>query len=160
MAERLGHIRKHSIGALAPRARSATQVDSGICRICRGEGTHDEPLFHPCRCSGSIQHVHQDCLMEWLSHSQKKYCELCKTSFRFTKYYDPNMPQYLSLSIFMRQTLRYMFNSIMGWMRIIFASCFWVSWLPYAMRKGWTYMFWITQESWGGLQTQRSGQAQ
>lgn len=95
--------------------------------------------------------------MEWLSHSQKKYCELCKTSFRFTKYYDPNMPQYLSLSIFMRQTLRYMFNSIMGWMRIIFASCFWVSWLPYAMRKGWTYMFWITQESWGGLQTPKIG---
>lgn len=24
-------------------------------------------------------------LMEWLQHSQKKYCELCKTPFQFTK---------------------------------------------------------------------------
>ncbi|KAF3924812.1 hypothetical protein ABW21_db0202356 [Orbilia brochopaga] len=55
------------------------------CRICRSEGTAEEPLYHPCKCSGSIKYVHQDCLMEWLQHSQKKHCELCKTNFRFTK---------------------------------------------------------------------------
>lgn len=43
------------------------------CRICRSEGSPEEPLFHPCKCSGSIQHVHQECLMEWLSHSHKKH---------------------------------------------------------------------------------------
>ena len=25
------------------------------CRICRGEATEDNPLFHPCKCRGSIK---------------------------------------------------------------------------------------------------------
>jgi E3 ubiquitin-protein ligase DOA10 len=31
-----------------------------ICRVCRSEGTLDQPLFHPCKCSGSIRYVHQE----------------------------------------------------------------------------------------------------
>ena len=31
-----------------------------ICRVCRGEGTPENPLFHPCRCSGTIKFIHQD----------------------------------------------------------------------------------------------------
>lgn len=31
-----------------------------ICRVCRSEGTVEEPLFHPCKCSGSIRFVHQE----------------------------------------------------------------------------------------------------
>lgn len=31
-----------------------------ICRVCRCESTPDHPLFHPCKCSGSIRFVHQD----------------------------------------------------------------------------------------------------
>ena len=31
-----------------------------ICRVCRCEGTPDQPLFHPCLCSGSIKFIHQD----------------------------------------------------------------------------------------------------
>lgn len=30
------------------------------CRICRTEGTEKEPLFYPCKCSGSIKFVHQE----------------------------------------------------------------------------------------------------
>ncbi|VUC38036.1 unnamed protein product [Clonostachys rosea] len=129
----------------------------GICRICRGEGTHEEPLFHPCKCSGSIQHVHQDCLMEWLSHSQKKYCELCKTSFRFTKFYNPSMPASLPVSVFFQQLIRYVIQNFLGWFRVIIAISFWVSWLPWFMRRGWASLFWISQESWGSTQGQFSG---
>lgn len=28
--------------------------------MCRGEGTVQEPLYHPCKCSGSIRFVHQE----------------------------------------------------------------------------------------------------
>ncbi len=35
--------------------------------------------------------------MEWLSHSQKKHCELCKTPFRFHQLYHPDMPKALLL---------------------------------------------------------------
>lgn len=31
-----------------------------ICRVCRLEGTSEQPLFYPCRCSGSIKYVHQE----------------------------------------------------------------------------------------------------
>ena len=31
-----------------------------VCRICRMEGSHEQPLFNPCNCSGSIRFIHQD----------------------------------------------------------------------------------------------------
>uniref|UniRef100_A0A8C5CK19 RING-type E3 ubiquitin transferase n=1 Tax=Gadus morhua TaxID=8049 RepID=A0A8C5CK19_GADMO len=55
-----------------------------ICRVCRSEGTYDKPLYHPCVCTGSIKFIHQECLLLWLKHSQKEYCELCKHRFAFT----------------------------------------------------------------------------
>src|SRR5690348_15157294 len=83
----------------------AAHSDDGAdtCRICRGEAALEQPLFYPCKCSGSIRYVHQDCLKEWLAHSQKKYCELCKTPFRFTKVYDKSMPEVVPWPLFLRQ---------------------------------------------------------
>lgn len=31
-----------------------------ICRVCRGEGSPEQPLRHPCACAGSIRFVHED----------------------------------------------------------------------------------------------------
>lgn len=45
----------------------------------------DHPLFHPCKCSGSIRYVHQDCLIAWLQTSRKRYCETCSANYEFTK---------------------------------------------------------------------------
>uniref|UniRef100_A0AAQ5XX78 E3 ubiquitin-protein ligase MARCHF6 n=1 Tax=Amphiprion ocellaris TaxID=80972 RepID=A0AAQ5XX78_AMPOC len=59
-------------------------TDSDICRVCRSEGTLDKPLYHPCVCTGSIKFIHQECLVQWLKHSRKEYCELCKHRFAFT----------------------------------------------------------------------------
>ncbi|KAF5002585.1 hypothetical protein FGRMN_269 [Fusarium graminum] len=120
-----------------------------ICRICRGEGTPEEPLFYPCKCSGSIKYVHQDCLMEWLSHSQKKYCELCKTSFRFTKLYAPDMPQSLPVHIFIGHMARYFLQNVLVWLRAAMAISVWLFWLPYFMRSVWSFMFWISDEGFG-----------
>lgn len=30
------------------------------CRICSGPAEPGEPLFHPCKCSGTIRYIHQD----------------------------------------------------------------------------------------------------
>lgn len=49
----------------------------------RCESTPEQPLFYPCLCKGSIRYIHQDCLVEWLKHSNKTSCELCKVPFRF-----------------------------------------------------------------------------
>ncbi|CEJ82442.1 hypothetical protein VHEMI02504 [[Torrubiella] hemipterigena] len=135
----------------AVRPSTAPDGDSGpapldaaspICRICRGEGTAAEPLFYPCKCSGSIKFVHQDCLMEWLSHSQKKYCELCKTSFRFTKLYSPDMPTTLPWRVFVQHMSKHLFWNMVTWLRAILTISIWVGWLPYFMRGVWSFMFW------------------
>lgn len=120
------------------------------CRICRGEGTEEEQLFYPCKCSGSIKFVHQACLVEWLSHSQKKHCELCKTPFRFTKLYDPNMPQNLPAPLFLRQLLIHSFRTIVTWLRFVLVAFVWLGWLPWSMRAIWRALFWLADGRWSG----------
>ena len=39
------------------------QCEEWVCRVCHGESDDEHPLFHPCKCSGSIKYVHQDCLL-------------------------------------------------------------------------------------------------
>ncbi|KAK4460185.1 putative E3 ubiquitin ligase SUD1 [Cladorrhinum samala] len=124
-------------------------ADPDTCRICRGEGTPQEPLFYPCRCSGSIKHVHQDCLMEWLSHSQKKHCELCKTPFRFTKLYDPDMPKTLPWHVFASHMTKYLFTNALVWLRATLVASVWLGWLPYLMRAIWAFLFWLSDEGFG-----------
>lgn len=50
--------------------------DGCVCRICRMSAEVGTPLFHPCRCSGSIKFVHEPCLIRWLEHSGKAACEV------------------------------------------------------------------------------------
>ncbi|XP_062853775.1 E3 ubiquitin-protein ligase MARCH7 isoform X2 [Trichomycterus rosablanca] len=61
--------------------------EGDLCRICQmGETSSSNPLIEPCRCTGSLQYVHQDCIKKWLrskitSGSNLEAittCELCK----------------------------------------------------------------------------------
>ncbi|KAJ5628776.1 hypothetical protein N7490_011004 [Penicillium lividum] len=122
--------------------------DMDTCRICHGEATNEEPLFYPCKCSGSIKFVHQSCLVEWLAHSQKKHCELCKTPFRFTKLYDPNMPQNLPTPLFLRQALIQSLGTIVTWLRFGLVAFVWLGWLPWSMRAIWRALFWLADGRW------------
>ncbi|KAI9823012.1 MAG: hypothetical protein M1832_002666 [Thelocarpon impressellum] len=126
--------------------------EADTCRICRGEGTQTEPLFYPCKCSGSIKFVHQECLMEWLSHSQKKHCELCKTPFRFTKLYHPQMPQSLPTSVFLRHVVTHGLSNIVTWARFLLVCFVWLAWLPWSMRTVWRFLFWIADGGWATWQ--------
>ncbi|PBP17185.1 RING finger membrane protein, partial [Diplocarpon rosae] len=122
--------------------------DADTCRICRAEGTDTEPLFHPCKCSGSIKYVHQDCLMEWLSHSQKKHCELCKTAFRFTKLYSPNMPKSLPFPVLIRHVFIHSLRNIATWIRFCLVITVWLGCLPYTIRQVWRLLFWLSDGNW------------
>ena len=68
------------------------------CRICYcEEETMENPLIHPCNCSGSLKYIHLNCLRHWLKNSvynlvqsnenfcvynyKQPHCELCKTKF-------------------------------------------------------------------------------
>ncbi|CAK9190289.1 unnamed protein product [Sphagnum troendelagicum] len=39
-------------------------------------GEDDLPLYYPCACSGSVEYVHQECLLQWLNHSNARQCEV------------------------------------------------------------------------------------
>lgn len=66
--------------------------EAALCRVCHCEGDDAQPLFHPCKCSGSIRFIHQDCLTSWLEFSKKSNCELCGEAFGFRNVYAPDMP--------------------------------------------------------------------
>lgn len=133
--------------------KGKTPDDPDTCRICRGESSQDEELFYPCKCSGSIKYVHQSCLMEWLSHSQKKYCELCKTPFRFTKLYDPNMPDELPAPVFLKALLMHAVRSVVTWLRFLLVAFVWLGWLPWSMRAVWRGLFWLADGRWPASET-------
>ncbi|KAI8931445.1 hypothetical protein NX059_011772 [Plenodomus lindquistii] len=122
--------------------------EADTCRICRGEGTPEEPLFYPCKCSGSIKYVHQECLMEWLSHTQKKHCELCKTSFRFTKLYHPGMPNQIPTTVFVRRAALHVLKMFVTWCRGVLVFSVWLFLLPWCMRFVWRSLFWVGDGGW------------
>ncbi|KAI5779817.1 hypothetical protein EDC01DRAFT_669996 [Geopyxis carbonaria] len=134
--------------AFAPGTAADGSSEPDHCRICRSEGSAEEPLYHPCKCSGSIKFVHQDCLMEWLTHSQKKYCELCKTQFTFTKVYDPDMPQTLPTPLFLRQAARHMLRNIIFWARGVLVGFVWLGCLPWCVGWMWRAWFWLGDGGW------------
>ncbi|KAL0472928.1 hypothetical protein QR685DRAFT_156715 [Neurospora intermedia] len=138
-----GHSHTHSQPHNNPR-------ESEQCRICRGDASPDDPLYHPCKCSGSIKWVHQECLMQWLAQTQRKHCELCKTPFRFTKLYDPDMPRTVPAHIFVAHMFKYSVRKLLAWARAALVVSVWLGWLPYFMRSVWALLFWLCEEGWGG----------
>ncbi|XP_077481463.1 E3 ubiquitin-protein ligase MARCHF7 [Stigmatopora argus] len=76
--------------------------EGDLCRICQaGEqsaaagaattrAAASNPLIQPCRCTGSLQYVHRDCIKRWLcskiasgtSLEGVVHCELCKAELR------------------------------------------------------------------------------
>ena len=137
------------VEANIPEQQSAAEVaDVDRCRICRGEGTKEEELFYPCKCNGSIRYVHQNCLVEWLSHSHKKHCELCKTPFRFTKLYDSHMPRSVPIPVFLRQAIVNGWKNLLTYIRVLLVVFVWCFWLPWCMRAVWRGLFWLGDGGW------------
>lgn len=81
--------------------------------------------------------------MEWLSHSQKKHCELCKTPFTFTKLYSPDMPSSVPATVFLSRAAAHVANRIIFWARAVLVAFTWLVWLPWTMRLVWWGLFWL-----------------
>ena len=85
--------------------------------------------------------------MEWLSHSKKKYCELCKTPFRFTKLYDTSMPTVLPWHTFARQLALHFAWTALRWVRYLAVIVIWLVALPWCIRQVWRGLFWLADGS-------------
>ncbi|KAL2803018.1 hypothetical protein BJX63DRAFT_89750 [Aspergillus granulosus] len=139
------------------RGKEREHEEPDTCRICRGEATEQDQLYYPCKCSGSIKFVHQPCLVQWLAHSQKKHCELCKTPFQFTKVYDPAMPDSIPAILFMKQLLLHTFRTVVTWLRWVLVAFVWLGWLPWSMRAIWRALFWLADGRWSSGDTVQQG---
>ena len=106
------------------------EEDEEICRVCRSSGTAERPLFHPCICTGSIRHVHQECLIRWLQHSRKEYCELCNHKYSFKPIYSPDMPNRLPLKDLFFGLLASIGSAVKCWIHYTFVAIAWLGVVP------------------------------
>ena len=58
-------------------------TESKNCRYCLVEN-NIENMVSPCKCKGSIQYVHKNCLLRWISLKiyQEYSCEICYTPYK------------------------------------------------------------------------------
>ncbi|XP_040291323.1 E3 ubiquitin-protein ligase MARCHF6 [Bufo bufo] len=107
-----------------------TTEEDDICRVCRSEGTAEKPLYHPCVCTGSIKFIHQECLVQWLKHSRKEYCELCKHRFAFTPIYSPDMPSRLPIQDICAGLITSIGTAIRYWFHYTLVAFAWLGVVP------------------------------
>ncbi|PCH44456.1 hypothetical protein WOLCODRAFT_90853 [Wolfiporia cocos MD-104 SS10] len=117
------------------------QDEPVTCRICSTPAEPGQPLFHPCKCSGTIRYIHQDCLTEWLAHSKKKTCDICKHPYSFTKVYSPDMPERLPLLLLIRQLSRQAVSAVLFLLRATMVGMVWLALLPLATIWTWRMYF-------------------
>ena len=105
---------------------------SPCCRVCHSENEVNRPLYHPCRCDGSIKFVHQDCLVEWVrvSRQSEPKCELCGEKFHFKNVYASDAPIRLSLIEFLCGLIPRFIEQGRGVMRAGFLAVSWFIFLP------------------------------
>ncbi|KAJ1306920.1 hypothetical protein OPQ81_007903 [Rhizoctonia solani] len=124
----------------ADRNVDITEVDT--CRICSAPAEEDQPLFYPCKCSGTIRYIHQDCLTTWLAHSKKRSCDVCKYEYGFTKVYKPDMPKHLPAKLFLRKLSLQAAKVVVTSLRLVMISVIWLAILPYLTLWVWRFYFW------------------
>lgn len=69
------------------RSTMALNKDTeAVCRICYETSNKTQPLISPCKCTGTLKYVHEECLKTWVLARQhdvvKSRCELCTTELK------------------------------------------------------------------------------
>ncbi|XP_030892122.1 E3 ubiquitin-protein ligase MARCH6 [Leptonychotes weddellii] len=131
------HLHHQSLGYMKQNTNPENSLDpprrpcfGDICRVCRSEGTPEKPLYHPCVCTGSIKFIHQECLVQWLKHSRKEYCELCKHRFAFTPIYSPDMPSRLPIQDIFAGLVTSIGTAIRYWFHYTLVAFAWLGVVP------------------------------
>ena len=77
-------IKGQSISSSLSKVTEMNDSCGLMCRICHGDGEEEE-LIRPCRCTGTVKHAHQSCILHWVSKSGNQTCELCNFKFKTRK---------------------------------------------------------------------------
>ncbi|KHG12839.1 E3 ubiquitin-protein ligase MARCH6 [Gossypium arboreum] len=131
-----------SLGAVASRYDpDMEEEEEDVCRICRNPGDADNPLRYPCACSGSIKFVHQDCLLQWLNHSNARQCEVCKHAFSFSPVYAENAPARLPFQEFVVGMAMKACHVLQFFLRLSFVLSVWLLIIPFITFWIWRLAF-------------------
>ncbi|XP_019263510.1 PREDICTED: probable E3 ubiquitin ligase SUD1 isoform X2 [Nicotiana attenuata] len=117
------------------------EEEEDVCRICRNPGEADNPLRYPCACSGSIKFVHQDCLLQWLNHSNARQCEVCKHAFSFSPVYAENAPARLPFQEFVVGMAMKACHVLQFFLRLSFVLSVWLIIIPFITFWIWRLAF-------------------
>ncbi|KAK9109242.1 hypothetical protein Sjap_017302 [Stephania japonica] len=117
------------------------EEEGDVCRICRNPGDEDNPLRYPCACSGSIKFVHQECLLQWLNHSNARQCEVCKHAFSFSPVYAPNAPARLPFQEFVVGMAMKACHVLQFFLRLAFVLSVWLLIIPFITFWIWRLAF-------------------
>ncbi|KAL6213388.1 hypothetical protein ACLB2K_012835 [Fragaria x ananassa] len=117
------------------------EEEEDVCRICRNPGDADNPLRYPCACSGSIKFVHQDCLLQWLNHSNARQCEVCKHPFSFSPVYAENAPARLPFQEFVVGMAMKTCHVLQFFLRLSFVLSVWLVIIPFITFWIWRLAF-------------------
>ncbi|KAF2294745.1 hypothetical protein GH714_015943 [Hevea brasiliensis] len=147
MASNRHLIEKESNGASSSAAAASSsryeddEEEEDVCRICRNPGDAENPLRYPCACSGSIKFVHQDCLLQWLNHSNARQCEVCKHAFSFSPVYAENAPARLPFQEFVVGMTMKTCHVLQFFLRLSFVLSVWLLIIPFITFWIWRLAF-------------------
>ncbi|GMP38355.1 hypothetical protein CsSME_00009632 [Camellia sinensis var. sinensis] len=125
----------------APSKFDDDDEEEDVCRICRNPGDNENPLRYPCACSGSIKFVHQDCLLQWLNHSNARQCEVCKHAFSFSPVYADNAPTRLPFQEFVVGMAMKACHVLQFFLRLSFVLSVWLLIIPFITFWIWRLAF-------------------
>ncbi|MBA0712012.1 hypothetical protein Golax_011137 [Gossypium laxum] len=117
------------------------EEEEDVCRICRNPGDAENPLRYPCACSGSIKYVHQECLLQWLNHSNARQCEVCKHAFSFSPVYAENAPARLPFQEFVVGMAMKACHVLQFFLRLSFVLSVWLLIIPFITFWIWRLAF-------------------
>ncbi|KAF0753673.1 hypothetical protein AaE_005624, partial [Aphanomyces astaci] len=111
--------------------------DAAECRVCREEAEPRRPLFAPCKCNGSIRHVHSDCLIHWLTFSKRDACDLCSHTFLFRQVYAHGCPDVIPFHEVALSSIWLVSRRTSEYLRLVAILMLWVVVTPYCLN--WFY---------------------
>eukprot|EP01062_Namystynia_karyoxenos_P005786 TRINITY_DN1199_c4_g1_i1.p2 TRINITY_DN1199_c4_g1~~TRINITY_DN1199_c4_g1_i1.p2 ORF type:complete len:275 (+),score=67.23 TRINITY_DN1199_c4_g1_i1:83-826(+) len=125
-------------------------ADKPCCRICLGDADNgaEGRLFRPCRCRGTVSHVHVNCLDKWRrAAADRKHfyqCDLCKYKYQFG--YSTLSPDRLLLARLMgNRAVRFVLAVVVLVLTVFFAG---VGWHTFCSDVPWRMVIRLTDPEW------------